>query len=398
MAAPDPARSSDERVDLVIVGGGLAGGLAALALAERRPDLRLLLVEGGESLGGNHVWSFFESDVAPAERALVAPLVSHRWDAYDVRFPAHARTLVSPYRSIESEHFDAVLRARLGDRVRLGRAVTALDGEGVTMADGTRIAAAGVIDARGAADLSAIDCGWQKFVGQELRLAAPHGLTRPIVMDATVPQIDGYRFVYVLPFAADRLFVEDTYYSNDPALDDAALTGRIADYAAAQGWQVSGISRFERGVLPVAMDGDPAVLWRATSPGVAKIGMRAGLFHPTTGYSLPDALRTAALIAAQADLSSGALHARLQGHARSHWDHRLFYRLLDRMLFRAARPAERYRVLERFYRLSPDLIGRFYAGRSTLGDKARILAGRPPVPIGRAVGALAGKGLDGVRP
>ena len=62
--------------------------------------------------------------------------------------------------------------------------------------------------------------------------------------------------------------------------------------------------------------------------------------------------------------------------------------MLDRMLFKAAAPAERYRVLERFYRLSPALIGRFYAGQSTMMDKVRILSGRPPVPIGRAVRAL----------
>ena len=59
-----------------------------------------------------------------------------------------------------------------------------------------------------------------------------------------------------------------------------------------------------------------------------------------------------------------------------------FYRMLDRMLFKAAEPAERYRVLERFYPLDPQLIGRFYAGRSTMMDKARILTGKPLAAIG----------------
>ena len=58
------------------------------------------------------------------------------------------------------------------------------------------------------------------------------------------------------------------------------------------------------------------------------------------------------------------------------------------MLFRAAQPYQRYKILERFYRLSPALIGRFYAGQSTLADKIRILSGRPPVPIAAAVRAL----------
>ena len=76
---------------LIIVGGGLAGSLAALALAERRPDVPLLLVEAGETFGGNHVWSFFDGDVTRAdERALVEQLKPIRWPSHDVRLPGAA--------------------------------------------------------------------------------------------------------------------------------------------------------------------------------------------------------------------------------------------------------------------------------------------------------------------
>ncbi len=60
------------------------------------------------------------------------------------------------------------------------------------------------------------------------------------------------------------------------------------------------------------------------------------------------------------------------------------------MLFRAAEPDRRYQVLERFYRLGPDLIARFYAAESRRTDQLRILSGRPPVPIGRAMRSLVG--------
>jgi cation diffusion facilitator CzcD-associated flavoprotein CzcO len=53
---------------LVVVGGGLAGSLAALALTKRRPDVPLLLVEGGERFGGNHIWSFFDTDIGASTR------------------------------------------------------------------------------------------------------------------------------------------------------------------------------------------------------------------------------------------------------------------------------------------------------------------------------------------
>lgn len=67
-------------------------------------------------------------------------------------------------------------------------------------------------------------------------------------------------------------------------------------------------------------------------------------------------------------------------------------RMLSRMLFGAAEPGQRRRVLERFYRLPEPLIERFYAGRSTATDMARVLVGRPPVPLGAALAALAGSG------
>lgn len=374
--------------DLAILGGGLAGGLIALALAERRPELSLRLVDAGERFGGNHLWSFFDSDVAAADRWIIAPVVGHRWQGYDVAFPNHRRTLDATYNSVESERLDAVLRATLPDDALLtGRRVVEAGATGVVLDDGTRIDAKGVIDCRGPGDLSRLQCGWQKFVGQELVLEQPHGRSRPTVMDARVEQLDGYRFVYCLPLGPDRMFVEDTYYSDGPEIDAAALRQRIRDYAEAQGWRIVEVAREERGVLPVAFGGDFEAYWNSTPP-VAKAGMRSGLFHPLTGYSLPDAVRTAAAIAGARDLSAAGLAELTHGLARTTWRERGFYRMLTAMLFRAAKPEARYRVLERFYRLDAGLIGRFYAGRSSWADKVRVLAGKPPVPVARAIRAI----------
>jgi lycopene beta-cyclase len=373
--------------DLLIAGGGLAGSLIALALARERPELKVTLVEADDRLGGNHIWSFFDSDVAPELWWLVDPLICHHWDGNDVRFPGHSRTLRGGYNSIESERLDAVARNALpGDAIVTGL-IIALDPAGASLADGTRIHATGVIDARGMRDLATLDLGWQKFVGQALLLDKPHGLTRPVIMDATVDQADGYRFVYLLPFGPDRIFVEDTYYSDTPDLDAVRIAGRIADYAHAKGWTVTAIEREEKAALPIAMGGDFARLW-PSQDRVPRVGMGAGIFQPMTGYSLPDAVRTAALVAGLPDLTSGALYAALRGNAQQSWEKRGFYRLLSRMLFRAADPPKRYRVLERFYRLGDGLIARFYAGGSTWADKARILIGKPPVPLHRGIAAL----------
>ena len=384
--------------DLAIVGGGLAGGLIALALARKQPGLDVRIVEASDAIGGNHLWSFFASDVDESDRWIVAPLVSYGWTQYDIAFPAHRRTLKSAYYSIESERLDTVVRRKLPPQALMtGRKVLAASATAVVLADGDRIEAKGVIDARGPGDLGLLDLGWQKFVGMEFALDEPHGVTHPIVMDATVEQIDGYRFVYTLPFSATRLFVEDTYYSDTPDLyrpkpgsgsNADPIAERVIAYAAAHGWQTQHVVREESGVLPVTMGGDFEAYWQSGGNKVAKAGMRAGLFHPTTGYSLPDAVRMAALIARASDLSGAALHGLTHDHAKRTWNERGFYRMLDKMLFRAAEPEERYRILERFYRLDPKLVRRFYAGRSTIFDKARVLIGKPPVPIPRALRAI----------
>jgi len=378
--------------DVAIVGGGLAGSLIALALHARHPGLDVRLIEESPVIGGDHVWSFFAADVAPEDRWLVAPLIGHMWRGHDIAFPKHARSLEGGYYSILSERLDAHVRATLPRKaLMLGRRVAALTRSSVVIVGGDRIKAKGVIDARGPADLGMLDLGWQKFLGRELQLEKPHGAPRPLVMDATVEQIDGYRFVYCLPFAEDRMFVEDTYYSDTPDIDAMKSRRRISAYAEARGWRIDHVLREETGVLPVCMGGDFEGYWDSGGKQVAKAGARAGLFHPTTGYSLPDAVRTAILVAGQDRMDGESLHDLLFDFAKTTWDSRGFYRMLDKMLFRAAAPKERYKVLERFYALDAELVSRFYAGRSTLMDKARILTGKPPVPIGRAIAAILEK-------
>jgi len=379
---------TNHQCDVAIVGGGLAGGLIALALAKKRPECTIRLIESGRALGGNHLWSFFASDVAAADRWLVAPLISYGWTQYDVAFPARARAIKAQYYSIESERFDRVIREALPPEAVMRRKVLAASAKAVVLADGDRVEAGGVIDCRGPGDLGLLDLGWQKFHGRELVLHGEHDLKRPLIMDAMVDQAEGYRFVYALPFAATRVFVEDTYYSDTPEIDGDRTGARIDQWVAARGWHVDRVAREEAGSLPVAMGGDFEAYWQSGGNKVAKAGVRAGLFHPLTSYSLPDAVRTAALVAGASDLSGAGLHELLHGFARKTWKRRGFYRMLAAMLFKAAEPAERYRILERFYGLDPRLIARFYAGQSTLFDRARVLSGKPPVPIGRAVKAL----------
>lgn len=375
--------------DLVLVGGGLANALIAWRLRQARPEVRLLLLEAGPALGGNHTWSFHEADLSPAQHAWIAPLVAHRWDGYIVRFPAFTRRLPGGYASITSSRLHEVVATRLADVVRLDTAVAAVAPGRVTLRDGSGIAGA-VLDGRGRPPERGLRLGWQKFIGREIELAAPHGLPGPILMDATVAQRGGYRFVYTLPLDERRVLVEDTFYADDERLDATRIRDDMAAYLGAHGWRAERVVREEQGVLPIVLEGDPAAWWD-DGGRIARTGLSAALFHPTTGYSLAEAVRLADAIAALPDLRADALFDAVRAHALGRWRAQRFYRLLNRMFFEAAPPHERWRVMQQFYRRPEALIQRFYAGRLTALDQLRIVSGKPPVPLRAALKAAVGR-------
>lgn len=378
---------ADKRWDLILVGAGLANSLIAWRLRQLRPALRLLLLESGAAPGGNHTWSFHDSDLTPEQYQWVAPFVAHHWQGYDVQFPALTRTLPGGYSSVTTAHFAALISQQLGEALRTNTVVTGFDAHQVTLANGGRLIAHAVIDGRGYQTDPHLITGAQAFVGQQWQLSAPHGLTRPCLMDATVEQSAGYRFVYTLPLSATELLIEDTHYQDQARFDPTQARANIRDYARRQGWRLATLQREEQGILPITLAGQHRDFWRARVSQPCS-GLRAGLFHATTGYSLPQAVALADAIAHQPDLRAPALCAMIEQRARQQWRQQRFFRLVNRMLFLAGRPEQRWRVMQRFYHLDDRLIARFYAGRLTLADKARILCGKPPVPLGEALLAI----------
>ena len=366
--------------DFVIVGGGLAGCLVALAKAACGAGRTVTLIEQGARLGGNHTWSFHLTDLDEAGWGLVAPLVEHRWPRHEVRFPRGTRRLDVAYATIGSARFAEVTEARLaaaGVRLVFGACVRAITSDVVTLADGTQIRGNVVIDARGPAPSSApSDAGYQKFVGLELMLEDDGPWDAPVIMDAgdDVSQAGagGFRFVYVLPFSRRRVLVEDTVYSDDAELDKDLFAARALTYAAAKGARVASVLRREAGVLPLPLDGPS----RTTTEVAMAIGYRGDFFHPVTGYSLPIAVRVARALAPVTTRAEAA--AALASLRRELAPQQRFGHLLNRLMFRAMAPLSRWTALERFYRMPAATIARFYASRTTWWDRARLLFGRPP--------------------
>lgn len=374
------------RFDHVLVGGGLQNGLIALGLLHHDPAHRLAIIERAPRIGGNHTWCFHAADVDPAAAPWVDALPGWRWSGYTVRFPDHERSLEEPYAMIASTAFAAAVEAAVAaapnaeiltdaeaTRIEVfGPGRGEAEGARVELADGRVIEGHAVIDARGP-DRAAIDrrAGYQIFVGLEVELTADHGLIRPLLMDATVPQIDGFRFFYLLPLDNRRLLVEDTRFTDSPALDAAALEAAVLDSITARGWTIHRRLRHEQGILPLP--------WAATPPpprdGILRAGFAGGFFHPATGYSFPLATRVSALVAttpiAELPARLDALRAEVRRRQR-------FCHLLNRAMFAHCEPAERWQLMSRFYRRPAPLIRRFYALRMTRWDRFLSVAG--PIP------------------
>ncbi len=361
--------------DIALVGGGLQSALIALAVAHNQPHARITVIEQTETLGGNHTWCFHRTDLSDSAWDWIESLVIQRWPAWSVHFPNLRRTFDSEYAAISAHRLHEVVTRRLamrsGSALLTGVTADAIESDQVRLSSGETLRAALVIDARGPEPLAG-PCAYQKFVGLEVELEEAAPFTNPMVMDACVEQHDGFRFVYALPFSPTRVLIEETYFSDRPELDEELLATRALASAASMGLRVSSIVRTERGVLPLPLTWRPVE--HAQSPLVA--GYRGGFFHPTTGYSLPQAARLAEQIAAQP--LSAPRGAPFRALVAQHNRQARFAVLLNRLLFRATLPQNRRDVLARFHELPQETVLRFYALNLTRLDRTRILCGRPP--------------------
>ncbi|HEX7666467.1 MAG TPA: lycopene beta-cyclase CrtY, partial [Polyangiaceae bacterium] len=321
------------RFDFLLVGGGLQSVLATLAVLARTPKASVCIVEAAREIGGNHTWCFHAGDVPVSLRSTFEPLVSKRWERWGVSFPNTTRTFDKHYAMVTSASLrravDAAFRENPDRVLRLGTPARHVGRSTVRLDDDTILESEIVVDARGPRALD-VACGWQKFVGLELELDAPHSFAAPIVIDAKVHQRDGFRFFYVLPISPTRVLVEETFFSDTPTLNEHAGARAVFAYAKRHGLSIRRTVRDESGVLPLPLE------WPGTSAatdGPILAGYGGGFFHPTTGYSFPVAARVAERLA---QTSAADLHGAAWDRFRSAHDRQArFAVLLNRLLFSA---------------------------------------------------------------
>ena len=354
------------RAGVLIAGGGVAGSLAALALARFRPDVPLLIVEEKESFGGAGFHSWFDAELDGAER-LVLPIASARWPGFYVAFDDFSRKLKEPCGGMEGRALHrAMVETLAPDQYRLGVKVVAVKEDALVLDGGEEIRAEGALDARGAANLSMLELGYEARLERTYRFAAPHGVDRPVLIDATAGGGAGGLF-QVAPLDERRLVVADVTLS-ERSLPGEQAAARIDNYLALRGWR-DGVIEHEAVVTrPLPREGDFAAFWRIGGARVAKLGLRGGFFHPVTGRSIGDSARAAMLLTRQQDFSGAALHDAFEEEARRLWRGREPLRAVNRALWTAD---DRLARLAALFRLDPGLIARFHADRMGMIERRR---------------------------
>jgi lycopene beta-cyclase len=372
-----------ERVDLVILGGGLAGLALAERLARAGTGGQVRVIEPREHYEDDRSWAFWtpigSAWAARANRTWArwcsalrgAPPVMSSAEGWcyaqvrsaDVYAAATEAIATSPH-----------VQLRSGIRAESLRATD--DGVDVYTSAGT-VRARHVVDTRPpSATRFAASPLFQSFAGRELALDGPGVDDRAVeLMTDMRADARGFAFAYVLPISRTRVLVEATRFAARP-MSAGELAADLDALVAARGWAHAPVLRTEQAVLPMGLP--PA----SDEPlrGVVRAGTSAGALRAASGYGFLRiqawASRCAAAIAADGPPIGHPVEPRLR-----RWMDAVFLHAV------ASNPAH---APVFFMRLAtavpPASLVRFLSDQATPIDLARIVTALPPWPFLRALG------------
>ena len=388
------------RLRIALIGGGLHNLLLAVRLLKlqhehRLPSSRRVEIEIFESqsqFDSNKTISCHASDIPVHWESELAPFWRRTWPSYQVRFAQGPfSTIPIGYRSLDlaalARHIETAAAPAGQLKIHFDSVIAAVPPGFDLVIDSASIPGAQPTGTRGV----------QQFFGQTLSFREPHNISLPIVMDSTVPQVGGYCFVYVLPMTDHELLIEDTRLLGIQQVWQNLAEG-VPAYLNQLGLANHDctVVHEERGTLPIPLCSFNR--WRGTAPKhaakaeaqVIRVGFRAGYFHPTTGYSLPLALRSIDSLCKDIEVacqSNGASrpgvpaffyapnYEQFTRSCRSSWGVALIF---NRFLLWGFRPDEAHNAFAYFYQLPLAFIQRFYRAELRLRDLKTILSRLPP--------------------
>lgn len=387
-----------ERYEYVILGAGCAGLSLCYYLLERGVEQPILLIDQKKEFADDRTWCFWDVEQTPFSHLSIK-----RWSSWNVHSNGRTVTQLSarhPYLCLAASDFYRHTLDRIASygnvTLRLGESIEdCKEHEDEVFVSTSRGAytSGHVFDGRGlppgspAFEEARKNAVWvpQKFLGYRLRTREPvFDPETCTLMDFSVSQRRGLRFVYVLPFSEREALVENVYLSDAEVSEDDHRSELTEYLSKVYGLKPSGyvVDGEERGYIPMTDYTFPRNLGERTY----SIGMLGGESRPSTGYTFLRIQRYCRALAASVVAGRGA--PKRVDAAR--------YELLDRIFLRFMKEhpekcPEVYGCM--FAGLHPDTLVRFLTEKSATIDDLRLVMAMPKAPFLKVAARILGSKL-----
>lgn len=384
--------------EYVILGAGCAGLSLCYYLLKQGVTAPILILDRKERFEDDRTWCFWDVEPTPFSH-----LATARWNSWSVE--AEGRRIVQtsqsyPYLCLTAANFYRhalrTIAAHPNVTLRLGETVESYKelGDETFVATRRRVYKARyVLDGRGLPPGSPVfeaarrDAVWvpQRFVGLRLRTSRDVFDTGTCkLMDFSVSQKRGLRFVYVLPFGSREALVENVYLAEGHTSSEEHRVEIQTYLESAYGLRPDEIviDGEERGYIPMTDHRFP----RKLGERAYAVGMLGGESRPSTGYTFVRIQRYCRALAT----------ALVQGDEPPTRIHPRRLEVLDAVFLRfmRARPELCPEIYARMFAgVPPDSLVRFLTEKSTPADEARLIGALPKKPF---IG-IAGRMLLGDR-
>lgn len=356
-------------LDIAIIGGGSAG----ISLASQLDGPNTRVFEPCTPAERDVSWSLWATEAQMTE---LAPAIVGSWDQWrivDSQSEVIHQTAEYRYTSLSSAQYLSYCEGRLADSVQLVRAsaenITAQGAGGCFTASGQQYRAKKIYDNR--PPTMAQNGLIQHFLGVEIHTKNP--ITEPEIatlMDFRVDQSRGLHFIYMLPFADNRLLIESTMISTSVE-DKQWYLQAIKQWLDEQGIEIEKLLREEMGVIP---------MHRVTpqNPDLDTIGSASGAVRQSSGYAF------SAIQAQMKALAKGIAAGELDVPAPIPVSLMRMDKIFNAVLL--ARPDLRVSIFMGTAKaLSGDGFARFMLGSASLMDWAKVILAMPKLPFIKAV-------------
>jgi len=372
--------------EYIILGAGCAGLSLCCYLLEQGVTDPILILDQKERFEDDRTWCFWDVEPTPFSH-----LAIKRWNSWSIH--AQNRHVVQtseryPYLCLTAQDFYChaleTIAAHPNVTLRLGEAAAGykeLPEETVVATERRAYKARFVFDGRGLPPGSPLfeearrDSAWvpQRFVGLRIRTARP--VFDPEVcklMDFSVGQGRGLRFVYVLPFGAREALVENVYLSetNLPLAEHRMEIFAYLESVYGLRPDEYVIDGEERGYIPMTDYKFP----RRVGERAYSIGMLGGGSRPSTGYTFVRIQRYCRALAA----------ALVHGEEPPNRTDSRRFGVLDAIFLRfmLRHPERCPEVYARMFAgVPPESLVRFLTEKSTPADELRLIQALPKTPF-----------------